>query len=258
MTERHRAMADEDLGTAISSLDVGWPAAPDLGPAVMATIAAPQAPRVLRMPRSRRSRIVLIAAATTLLLAGAAVAAKLVIDLGAVVVRVPEGTGDLPSSSPPPFGRPIGLQQAGELSGAEVEVPAALGTPDRVWTDEVTTDAGTVVRVTLAWGPRPALPAIPGAEHGAVLMRFEGDEDIAFKDVYEETGTVEPARVGDVEAVWTTGSHLLQLLTGDGVRSVRVDGNVLLWRDGPYTMRLETAVPKAEAIRIAESLPGTS
>ena len=30
-----------------------------------------------------------------------------------------------------------------------------------------------------------------------------------------------------------------------------VDGNVLLWRDGPYTMRLETSLPKAEAVRIA-------
>jgi hypothetical protein len=258
MSERLRAMADEELGTVLSSLDVGWPAAPDLEPAVRAATAAPRTPRVVRMPRSRRSRIVLIAAATMLLLAGAAVAAKLVIDLGAVVVRVPDGTGELPSSSPGPLGRPIDLEQAGDLQGADVGVPAALGAPDRVWADEVTTEAGTVVRVTLAWNPRRDLPAIPGIEDGAVLMRFEGDENVAFKDVYEETGTVEPARVGDVEAVWTTGSHLLQLLTAEGIRYLRVDGNVLLWRDGPYTMRLETTIPKAEAIRIAESVPGTS
>jgi hypothetical protein len=258
MSERLRAMADEEFRTALSSLDVGWPTAPDLTPTVMAAIAAPRAPRVVRMPRSRRSRIVLIAAATTLLLAGAAVAAKLVIDFGAVVVRVPDGTGDLPTSSPPPFGRPIDLEQAGDLLGAEVGVPATLGAPDLVWADEVTTDAGTVVRVTLAWSPRRDLPTIPGSKDGAVLMRFEGDENTAFKDVYEDTGTVEPARVGDVEALWTTGSHQLQLLTGDGIRYLRVDGNVLLWRDGPYTMRLETVLPKAQAMRIAESVPGTS
>jgi hypothetical protein len=255
MTERLHAMADEQLGTALSSLELEWPAAPDLTPAVLAAIVAPRTPRVVRMPRSRRSRIVLIAAAATLLLAGAAIAAKLVIDLGAVVVRIPEGSGGLPSSSPAPFGQPIDLEQAGDLLGDDVRVPAALGTPDRVWADEVTTDAGTVVRVTLAWSPRRALPAIPGTTDGAVLMRFEGDQDIAFKDVDEDTGTVEPARVGDVEAIWTTGSHLLQLLTGDGIRYLRVDGNVLLWRDGRYTMRLETTLPKAEAIRIAESLP---
>ena len=34
---------------------------------------------------------------------------------------------------------------------------------------------------------------------------------------------------------------------------MRVEGNVLLWRDGPYTMRLETSLPKTDAIRIAAS-----
>jgi hypothetical protein len=258
MTARLRAMADDQLGVALSSLDVEWPATPDLTPAVMAATAAPRSARVVRIPRSRRSRIILIAAATTLLLAGAAVAAKLVIDLGAVVVRVPEGTGTLPSASPAPFGRPIDLEQAADLLGDEVEIPGALGTPDRVWADEVTTDAGTVVRVTLAWTLRPDLPAIPGTRHGAVLMRFEGDEDTAFKDVYQDTGTVEPARVGGVEGLWTTGPHTLQLLTSEGIRYVRVDGNVLIWRDGPYTLRLETALAKPQAIRVAETLLGTS
>lgn len=258
MTDRLRSMADDQLGDALSSLDLGWPSTPDLTPAVMAAIAAPRTPRVVRMPRSRRSRILLIAAATTLLLAGAAVAAKLVIDLGAVVVRVPEGAGTLPSSSAAPFGRPIDLDRAAELLGDDVGVPGALGPPDRVWADEMFTDEGTVVRVTLAWRPDEDLPAIPGSEFGAVLMRFEGDTDQASKDVYADTGTISPARVAGADAVWTTGEHLLQLLTSDGLRYIRVTGNVLLWRDGPYTLRLETVLSKADAVRIAESLPGTS
>ena len=256
MTERLRALADDELGEALSSLDVEWPATPDLAPAVRARVASPPATAV-RLPRRRRTKVMLIAAAVTLLLGGAAVAAKLVIDLGAVVVRVPQGTGTLPSDPPRSFGEPIDLERATDLLGDEVEVPAALGTPDRVWADEVITDTGTVVRVTLAWEPRAGLPAIQGTQHGAILMRFEGDQDQAAKDINEETGTVEPALVGDAEAVWTTGAHLLELLTSDGMRYVRVNGNVLLWRDGPYTLRLETSLPKAEAVRIAESLPGT-
>ena len=114
------------------------------------------------------------------------------------------------------------------------------------------TEAGTVVRVTLAWRPRPDLPAIEGTRFGAVLMRFEGDTDVAFKDVYEDTGTVRPTRVG------TTGPHLLQLLTSEGVAFVRVEGNVLLWSDRPFTLRLETALAEREAVLIAESVPGTS
>ncbi len=34
---------------------------------------------------------------------------------------------------------------------------------------------------------------------------------------------------------------------------MRVEGNVLLWREGSHTMRLETALPKAEVLRIVTS-----
>lgn len=257
MSDRLRELSDDRLGAALASLDVEWPATPDLAPEVRARMAAAPA-TVVRLPRRRRTKVLLIAAAVTLLLAGVALAAKLVIDLGAVVVRVPDGSPTLPPPSPAPVGEPISLKEAADLLGSEVPVPAALGEPDRVWADRVITEAGTVVRVTLAWRPRPDLPAIEGTRFGAVLMRFEGDTDVAFKDVYEDTGTVRPTRVGTRNAVWTTGPHLLQLLTSEGVAFVRVEGNVLLWSDRPFTLRLETALAEREAVLIAESVPGTS
>jgi len=52
----------------------------------------------------------------------------------------------------------------------------------------------------------------------------------------------------------STGPHTIRLLTSEGIVYTGVDGNVLLWRDGPYTMRLETSLTKAEAVRIADSL----
>jgi hypothetical protein len=251
-------MTTDELGTALSSvgLDLAWPEPDDLSGRVLARVQAGP-PRVVRLPLSRRTRIALIAAAVTLLLAGAAVAAKLVIDLGAVVIRVPQGTGGLPSPSPPSFGTPMSLEEAEDLLGSEVAYPAELGEPDRVWADRVITQAGTVVRVSLAWRPTPGLPAIEGSRFGAVLMRFRGNLEIASKDVYQDTGTLEPAWVGDTEAFWATGSHLLKLLTSDGVVYVRVDGNVLLWREGTQTLRLETDLPKREAERLAASIPGT-
>jgi hypothetical protein len=257
MTDRLRAMSDGELGAAISSLELGWPATPELAPAVVGRAATSPA-RVVRLPRRRRTKALLIAAAVTLLLGGAAVAAKLVIDLGAVVVQVPEDGGTLPTSSPAPLGEAVTLEQAADLLGDDVDVPTALGRPDRVWADRVITEEGTVVRVTMGWLPREGLPAIQGSRFGAVLMRFEGETNLATKDVQEDLGTVRPVHVAGVEGIWTSGPHLLQLLTEEGVVYVRVDGNVLLWPDGPYTLRLETAAPMAEAIRIAESLPGTS
>jgi hypothetical protein len=253
MSERLRSMTDDELGAALTDLDLAWPSTPDLAPSVMAATRAP-APRVARLPLPRSRRILLIAAAIVLLLAGAAVAARIVFDIGAVVVRVtPDPRTNPTPTATAPFGEPITRAEAARLLGSEVAFPTTLGAPDRIWADEIVTEAGDVVRITAAWEPGPGLPAIEGSRWGAVLMRFEGNVDQAFKDVYEATGDVEPATVGGLDAYWTTGPHVIQLLTSDGIVYVRVEGNVLLWREGPYTMRLESALSKDEAIRIAES-----
>ena len=48
-------------------------------------------------------------------------------------------------------------------------------------------------------------------------MVFEGDTDQASKDMYEDTGVLQFERVDGVDYYWTTGTHLLELLTSDGV-----------------------------------------
>jgi hypothetical protein len=254
MSDRLRAMSDADLASALSSLELDWPPAPDLGPVVMAATRTARRPRVVRLPLSRSKRILLIAAATVLLLAGAAVAAKIIVDLGAVVVEVtPDRPGLLPTASIAPTGERITLREARALLGPDVRFPTRLGSPDQVWADEISTDLGDVPRVTMAWDTSPTFRAIPGTQYEAVLMVFRGDANQASKDLYEDTGVLQIETVDGIEYYWTRGTHLLELLTADGVVYVRVEGNVLLWRDGPHTMRLETSVPKAEAIRIAAS-----
>jgi hypothetical protein len=254
MSERISTMSDDELGATLAALDVDWAATPDLVPTVTARISSDRLPRVVRLPLSRSKRILLIAAATVLLLAGAAVAAKIIIDLGAVVVEVtPSRPGLLPTPSVAPTGEPITLREASALLGQEITLPPELGDPDRVWADRVFTDSGEVPRVTLAWRARPGLPLIEGARYGAVLQIFEGDANQASKELYEDTGVLRFETVDGVEYYWTRGTHLLQLLTGEGVVYVRVEGNVLLWREGSHTMRLETALPKAEVLRIVTS-----
>ena len=254
MSERISTMSDDELGVALAALDVDWAATPDLVPTVIARISSDRLPRVVRLPLSRSKRILLIAAAAVLLLAGAAVAAKIIIDLGAVVVEVtPSRPGLLPTPSIAPTGEPITLREASALLGQDVTLPSELGDPDRVWADRVFTDSGEIPRVTLAWRARPGLPGIEGARYGAVLQIFEGDANQASKELYEDTGVLRFETVDGVEYYWTRGTHLLQLLTGEGVVYVRVKGNVLLWREGSHTMRLETALPKAEVLRIVTS-----
>ena len=254
MSDRIRSMSDDELGGALATLDVEWAATPELAPGVVARVSSERQPRVVRLPLSRPKRIALIAAATVLLLAGAAVAAKIIIDLGAVVVEItPTRPGLLPTSSIAPTGEPITLREAGILLGEEIALPPRLGGPDRVWADHVFTDSGKVPRVTMAWRVRPDLPEISGTRYGVILMVFAGDANQASKEIFEETGVLKFETVDGVDYYWTTGTHVLQLLTSEGVVYVRVEGNVLLWRDGSHTMRLETALPKAEALRIATS-----
>ena len=255
MSERLRAMSERELAATLSSLDLAWPPTPDLAPVVMASVRASSQPRVVRLPLSRPKRILLIAAATLLLLAGVALAARFVIDLGAVVVEYTPGPLTQPTPTPgDPFGEALTIREATAIFGDDLVLPVRLGPPDRLWADEVFTDAGEVVRITAAWNPDPGLPVIEGSRFGAILMRFEGETDQAFKEVYEDTGTVSSAPFDGIDGIWTRGPHTLRLLTSEGLVYVGVDGNVLLWRDGPYTMRLETSLPKGEAVRIAASV----
>ena len=136
MSERLRSMGDDDLGTALSTFDVEWPATPELAPAVMARVSTQEHPGLVRLPLSRPKRIMLIAAATVLLLAGAAVAAKIIIDLGAVVVDVtPNRPGLLPTPSIAPTGQPVTLEEAASCWDETSPIPERLGRPDRVWAD---------------------------------------------------------------------------------------------------------------------------
>jgi hypothetical protein len=248
-------MSERELAANLSSLDLAWPPTPDLAPLVMASVRASSQPRLVRLPLSRPKRILLIAAATLLLLAGFALAARFVIDLGAVVVEFTPGPLTQPTPTPgDPFGEALTIPEATAIFGDDLVLPERLGPPDRLWADEVFTDAGEVVRITAAWNPGPGLPVIEGSRFGAILMRFEGETDQAFKEVYEDTGTVSSAPFDGIDGIWTRGPHTLRLLTSEGLVYVGVDGNVLLWRDGPYTMRLETSLPKGEAVRIAASV----
>ena len=255
MSERLRAMSEQELAATLSSLDLAWPPSPDLAPVVMASVRVSSRPRVVRLPLSRPKRILLIAAASLLLLAGVALAAKFVIDLGAVVVEVTPGPLTQPTpTAGAPFGEALTIQEATAVFGDDLLLPERLGPPDRLWADEVFTDTGEVVRITAAWDPGPGLPVIEGSRYGAILMRFEGETDQAFKEIYQDTGVVSSAPFDGIDGIWTRGRHTLRLLTSEGLVYVGVDGNVLLWRDGPYTMRLETSLPKGQAVRIAATV----
>jgi hypothetical protein len=244
--ERLTRMDDEELGRALRALEpmLLIPQAPDVAGPVHDAI------RSGRRPRTRFGsgvRVAILVAAALLLLATAAAAARWVIDLGGIRIEPPPTAS--PSTSRPPligpaFGEPMTLAAAQEAAGFRAIVPPQLGRPDRVWLASGD-DPGSVL-LAMAWYPRPGLPRIPGTPYGASLIEVRGDADLVAKRI--EVRFVElPAPA----TYWIDTEHEVELLTGDGTRVFVVRGNVLVWQDGLLALRLETALPKADALRIA-------
>ena len=65
-------------------------------------------------------------------------------------------------------------------------------------------------------------------------------------------------RVNGEPGFWIAGDfHEVLYLDANGesiADSVRLAGNVLLWEQGDLTLRLESALTKSEALRIARSI----
>lgn len=268
MTERLHALSDEQLVAAIVAIDLDWPSTPDLATTVGVSIREHEATPSLVAPRlsmPSRRRAMLVIAAALLALAGAALAARFVIDLGAVAVEVfPGRPTALPTNvaAQAVLGREISLDKAEAMAGFPPALPATLGPPDVVWLDEaeVGPESGdTAVRIVTHWYPlgRDDLPIIAGSKTGAVLMQFEGEWEVASKLVAAETNRFGRAVVDGLDAFWTTGRHELQLVSGSETRRLLVTGNVLIWQDAGFTFRLETALPKRAAIVIAETVQPT-
>jgi len=248
--ERLRSMRDDELGEALARA-IEWPTTPDLPSIVTAGIEeterapAPIRPR-LSLPSRRRTLLVLIAA--FLALAAAAVAAKLVFDIGAIQIQtIPTGTLPSPVITGSALGHATTLEGAAEEAFPPL-VPAKLGPPGRVWVEEV----GGDTRVVLGWLPREDLAAIGEVPYGATLSEFQGEAIVYVKS---SEMPVQLTRVNGEQAYWLTGPHELDVLTADGaIARYRVTGNVLIWQQGGLTLRLETSLDLQSARAIARSV----
>jgi hypothetical protein len=128
--------------------------------------------------------------------------------------------------------------------------PADLGSPSRVFVQDIGGPVVVFVWLDPAHPDRVRLslhqlgPEVDG-QKGLVATRQQ-----APAAVRETTVRGQPA-------VWFDGPHVLQfrrrgVVVDDFTRLVQ--GHVLLWEEGGRTIRLETELSLAEAVRIAESL----
>jgi len=143
--------------------------------------------------------------------------------------------------------------EAPTLTGFALQLPTdpVVGPPDTVWYGEG--------RLTMVWASRPGLPDAQATGVGLLLSEFRGslDRDFFGKMIGPGT-TITPVTVGGVTGYWISGAmHDLVYIGVNGQienDSRRVVGDTLIWTRGDLTFRLETALGRDEAIRIAESI----
>jgi hypothetical protein len=176
------------------------------------------------------------------------------------VPETPAGTA-VPTGVPSPAaltadGRLVTLDQVRREVTFPVLVPssALVGVPDEVYVAEEPVGG----RVTLLYRPRPGLPEAREAGTGLLITQFRGGLVPFIQKGLPPGSTVQAVAVAGAPGFWVEGEpHVLIFRDATGQfreQPSRLAGNTLLWERDGITYRLESALGRDEAIRIAESM----
>lgn len=210
----------------------------------------PPTPRFRAVPQVRATSggrrllaAAILAAAALAAFAAAAVASDRL--LHSVTVQRVER---LPSPVPSPAVDPLlgtvepSVSAAAADAGFPVAVPAALGPPDAV-----TLRRRPAVIVSLVYRPQ--------GRPEALVSEYRGSGSTQFAGKLAGPGTsIQSVDVGGSPGVWLAGSPHEVLIPNGGVDELRLATNTLIWERGGMTYRLESAIPLAEALRIAGTM----
>jgi hypothetical protein len=163
--------------------------------------------------------------------------------LGIGAVRV-ERVDRLPATGPTRalgLGTPTTLAAARRIARVPVPTVAALGAPDAVYVDRARGGASILYRA------RPGLPAASSGVGALLTMLPGGDIQLVKKLLGAGTG-VEGVDVDGAFGVFISGAP--HVVTPPN----RLAGNTLLWVRGETTYRLETALGRDAARRLARTV----
>ena len=255
-------MADR-LEHALATLEVEWPATPDLAAAVEARLQP--APRRARTTWWRRPQLAWVAAALAVLIAAGLAASpsarSALLDLlglrGAQVER--REPPPRPTATPGRLGAGLRLGEAVTLADARsragfpLTVPASLGTPDAVWFDE------SPNRVSFVYDARPGIPRSPHTNAAVVLTQFEAQASPVLQKAVGAGARIETIDVPHAKVFRITGKpHGFAWIDKNGAfgfEERRLAGaTVLIERDDGVLLRLEGEVPRARATALAREL----
>jgi len=267
--------SDDELARSLTRLDehINYPEVSDLAATVRARLSTPDAARAgsTRQPgspgrahwlASLRRRVALAIVAVVLVVGGALAVSP------AARTAVAQWLGPrgiilfpLPQRLPPPAGAGLQLGDRVPLTTARTRVafriliPTTLGAPDAVYVRRITDGSVSDTVAALVYRARPGLPAAPHTSVGALLTEARGT---VFAKFFDPTTRVEYVTVDGQPGYWLTGRpHLFAYLDAQQrVRSetLRLAGDTLLWNRDGLVLRLETALPRDAALRLAANV----
>jgi hypothetical protein len=238
-----------ELGRELDGLasHIVFPPTPDLAPAVLGRLRERHHPRRLALAFAAAA---LALAATAAVLAASPGARSTVLDwlrIGGVQIRRADELPKVPLRAEPVFGERVSLEEARRRVEFPVLVPERLGEPDRVHHRPYPPGGA----VTLVWG-EPGEPRLALTEWAGRVV-----EPVVLKLIPPGT-QADVVTVGGGTGVWLEGApHVLFIHPpggGEQAEELYLAGNVLVWEVGERSFRIEAAVGRDEALRIARSL----
>lgn len=179
--------------------------------------------------------------------------------LGVVGIRIQT---EVETTVPPTFdlglGAPVGAAEAKGLVDYSVLIPESseLGAPDAIYYNNQRLGG----QITLLWAPQQNLPEAADSGVGMLISSFRGslDSSTYSKELNAARNLLLDVEVRGRPGYWIEGEpHVFLFENANGVvefESIRLAGNVLLWEENGVTIRIESALSREDALRIAESL----
>jgi hypothetical protein len=173
---------------------------------------------------------------------------------GVKVVQTPR-----PPSLPPTqtlggdldLGRSVGLAEAQRHLGATLLFPAGLGQPDAMFIRDLSVGGSEVF---LVYRERPGIPRAGTTGVALLVSEFTGSVYRPGLQKYSFGAKIERLTVNGGRGLWIEGGHGVAYLDARGEvvqDQFRLAGNVLLWERGRLTLRIESALSKADALALA-------
>jgi hypothetical protein len=226
--------------------ELDFPVTPDLAQAVRERLAERRRRLSLRAALVAAATVLVVAIAAALAIPPARSALLRFFHLRGVTIERVGSLPRVPAGGTLGLGRLLPREEAQRRVSFRIVLPKLQRTPPSLYVQEIVPPGGQVSLVFLS------------REHRRVLLTEFRGRSRPF--IYKSAGPgtrIEQVEVAGERGFWLTGARHLVMVDAAGrpfEQRARLAGNVLVWERNGLALRLEGAISKGEALRIARSV----